>query len=175
MVLRSAYKIFGGGTSDETATKEEDLLLLLVGGRNLQGIPAENWSNLLVILKQTPGKLRKNESGLVDIFVVVNGVGDLPYRSLEVPLLTLSADHETDLTARVSGDGSEGVFCGSEDFAGGPLQLFDQGSVQPKALGLGRDVTSWSKGVMEELEVRFLEEGSGGADGIRGVGNDDIV
>jgi hypothetical protein len=110
MVLRSAGKVLSGGTSDEAATEEEDLLLLLVGGRNLQGIPAENWSNLFVILKQTPGKLGKDESGLVDVFVVVNSVGDLPHRSLEVPLLTLSTDHETDLTAGVSGDSSEGVF-----------------------------------------------------------------
>ena len=36
-------------------------------------------------------------------------------------------------------------------------------------------MTSRSKGVMEELEVRFLEEGSSGTDGIRGVGDDDIV
>jgi hypothetical protein len=36
-------------------------------------------------------------------------------------------------------------------------------------------VTSRSEGVVKELEVRFLEEGSSGTDGIRGVGDDDIV
>ena len=36
-------------------------------------------------------------------------------------------------------------------------------------------MTSRVKGVVKELEVRFLEEGSSGTDGIRGVGDDDIV
>jgi len=175
MVLRSAGKIFGSGTSDEATTEEEDPFLLLVGRRNFQGIPAENWSNLFIVLKQTPGKLRKDESGLVDIFVIVNCIRDLPHGNLEISLLTLRADHEADLTARVGGNGGEGVFCGSEDFASGSLQLLNQGSVQPKAFGLGRDVTSRSKGVMEELEVGFLEEGSSGTDGIGRIGDDDII
>jgi len=128
-VLRLAGKVLSSGTGDKTATEEEDLLLLLVGGRNHQGIPAENWSNHLAILKQTPGKLRKDESGLVDTLVVVDGVGDLPHRNLEVPLLVFSTDHETDLTAGVSGNSGEGVFGNGEDFAGGLFQLFDQWSV----------------------------------------------
>ena len=51
MVLRSAGKVLSGRTSDEAATEEEDLFLLLVGGRDLQGIPAENWSNICAILE----------------------------------------------------------------------------------------------------------------------------
>ena len=175
MVLRPAGKIFSSGTSDKAATEEEDLLFLFVGGRNLQGIPAENWSNLRTVLKLTPGELRKDESGLVDIFVVVHGVRDLPYRSLEVPLLTLGTDHETDLTAGVSGDGSKGVLGDGEELTGCLFQLFDQWNVQPKTFTLGGDVTSRSEGIVEELEIRFLEEGSSGTDGVRGVGDDDIV
>ena len=47
--------------------------------------------------------------------------------------------------------------------------------MQPKAFRLGRYVTSRIKGVVKELEVRFLEEGSGRADRIRGIGDDNIV
>ena len=109
------------------------------------------------------------------IFVVVNGVGDLPHGSFEVPLLTLSADHETDLATGVSRDGSEGIFGNSVYFSGGLFQLLDQRSMQPEAFGLSGYVTSGIKGVVKEPEVRFLEEGSSGTDGIRRVGDDDII
>lgn len=47
--------------------------------------------------------------------------------------------------------------------------------MDPEALALGGDVSPWGEGVVQELEIRFLEEGLGGSDGVGGVGDDDVV
>lgn len=107
--------------------------------------------------------------------VVVFGSLDLPYRGLKVPSGSFGADHEANLTRWVSGDGGVGVFRNGEDVAGHLAQAVDQGKMQPEALSLSGDVSSRGQGIMKKLEVRLLEERLGGADGIRGVGDDNIV
>jgi hypothetical protein len=50
----------------------------------------------------------------------------------------------------------------------------DQRKMQPEALSLGGEVSSLLEGLLHEGEVGSLEEGSGGSDGVRRVGDDDV-
>jgi hypothetical protein len=47
--------------------------------------------------------------------------------------------------------------------------------VEPEALALGGHVATGLEGTLKEGEVGSLEEGGGGADGVRRVGDDDVV
>lgn len=55
-----------------------------------------------------------------------------------------------------------------------PKTHLDQRQMQPKRLSLSGERSTLLEGGLHEGEVRSLEEGSGGSNGIRGVGDDDI-
>jgi hypothetical protein len=47
--------------------------------------------------------------------------------------------------------------------------------MEPQALSLGRDVSTRCECIVKELKVRLLEERLGRSDGVRRIGDDDIV
>ena len=47
--------------------------------------------------------------------------------------------------------------------------------MEPQALSLGGQVSALLQGILEELEVRGLEESLGGSNGVRRVGDDNVV
>jgi hypothetical protein len=56
-------------------------------------------------------------------------------RLLNIAVGVLAANHETDLTRRIGGDGRVSVFNSREDFFAIFLEFGDQGKVKPLVLG----------------------------------------
>lgn len=93
----------------------------------------------------------------------------------EVTTGSLSRNDEPDLAGWVGGNGSIRVFSSGEDSGGHSSELLDKWKVEPKALALGRNVSSRRESIVEELEVGLLEERLCRADGVRGVSDNHIV
>jgi hypothetical protein len=76
----------------------------------------------------------------MDVFVVVFAQLFFFFRApaskwfLEIALAVFAADHESDLTGRVGGNGGVGVFDGREDFAAIFLEFCDQREMKPLIL-----------------------------------------
>lgn len=86
----------------------------------------------------------------------------------------LGADHEPNLARGVSWDRAVGVLRDGEHLLTGLLELGDDLEMDPDALSLGGDNTLLGKGLVEQLKVRLLKQGSSGALGVRGVSDDDV-
>jgi len=172
-VLRTADDVLGARAGDEATAEEEDLLR----GLSIEGeeLPAELGADVDVVFKDGTSELGEDEGSLVHLLVVVLGIFNLANGGTKVTTWRLGSNNEADLTGRIGGDGGESVLGDGEDGGGALTELLDQGEVEPEALSLGGDVAARSEGVMEELEVGLLEEGGGGANRVRGVGNDNIV
>ena len=111
----------------------------------------------------------------MDLLVVVPAVRHLAQRSREVPSLDLRGHREPDLAGRVRRDRRVRIRDRREDVLRRVAQLADEREVQPEAFSLTAAVSTRSEGVRDELEVRLLEEGGGGTDGVGRVGDDGIV
>src|SRR5690554_5103753 len=88
---------------------------------------------LLTSLQGGLGKLGEDKASLVDLRVVVAAeldlllLGPLTGRLLDVGTGILGANHETDLTAGVGGDGDDTVLDTREQLAGKAHNLLDDG------------------------------------------------
>lgn len=108
---------------------------------------------LLGSLQGSLGELGKNKASLVDLRVVVAAqlglllLGPLAKGLLDLSVGILGADHESDLTAGVGGDGDETVLDSGEQLAGKAHNLLDNGHVEPDALAY--------KGLKTIAGVRF--------------------
>ena len=95
---------------------------------------------LLGLLESSLGKLRKDKASLVNLRVIVPAklgllvLGPLADGLLDVGVGVLRADHKTDLSAGVGGDGGEAVLNSREELAGETHDLLDDGHVEPDAL-----------------------------------------
>lgn len=130
--------------------------------------------DVLSLLEHGTAKLREHESRLVHVMVPVPASLELPDRGTQITPLSLCSDDESNLARRVGRNGGESVLGDREELASGLVQLVDEIEVDPQALALGADVSSRSKSIAEELEVGLLEQGLGGANGIRGIRNDAV-
>jgi len=136
------------------------------------------WLSLL--LKGGLGELRKDESSLVDLRVVVTAKlgfllgSPLAQRLLQGQLLVLGKHHETNLTTGVSGDGSVGVLDNGEEGAAESLNFLDERKMEPHAFTLSRDDSVVSKSVLHELKETLLEQGLGRSNRVRRVSDDHI-
>lgn len=74
-----------------------------------------------------------------------------------------------------SGDGGEGKSDRWEELLASFPQLLDQRQVEPQAFSLSRQVSSLLQSILQQLEIWSLEQSLGGSDGIRRIGDDDIV
>jgi hypothetical protein len=111
----------------------------------------------------------------VQRLVIVFGILHLTNRCSKVTTGSLGRDDESDLARWVGGDGSVSVLGGGENGRSHGSELLDKREVDPKSLALGRNVSSRSESIVEKLEVGLLEERLGRADGVRGVGGNDVV
>lgn len=171
VVRRVADDVLRRGLCDEAAAEQQDFLLRLARPERTP----ELWRHVLVLLEQRAAELGENERDAVDVLVVVAGRGDGAHGLAEVPAVGLGADEEADLARGVRRDRGEGVLGDGEEFADGRDELLDEREVEPEALGLGGDVSAGGERGVEELEVGLLEERLGGTDGVRRVGDDDVV
>lgn len=95
-------------------------------------------ANLLV--KRAPGKVRQDESSLVNLGAVVSAelvlllLGPLPERLADVTLAVLAADEETNLAGGVGGDGGVGVTDGGENLLARLDKVGDERKVEPLVL-----------------------------------------
>lgn len=98
------------------------------------------------LLQSLGSESRKNESGLVDLGVVVTAelllllLGPGAERNLDVAVGVLAADHEANLAGGVSWDRGVGVLSHGEDLLAVLLELGDQGKVEPLVLGCGNEL-----------------------------------
>lgn len=128
----------------------------------------------------------------MNLGVVVSTIGNGSERLGQVSALSLGADGDTNLSGWVwmisssaceqgvdlvltSGDGGESKSDRWEELLASLPQLLDQWQVEPQALSLSRQVTALLQGVLEELEVWWLEKGLSGTDWVGRVSDDDIV
>ncbi len=173
-VLGETGNVLGERLGDVTGTKEEDLLgSTLSLGSTLAGSDHTARSRG-ILLENLASKLGDNEGSLVDLGVVVSAVGDLTEGNTEVVAGILGADDETNLTGGVGGDGGESVVGNGEELLSGSVELTNEVEVDPDTLSLGGNVSSGLESLLEECKVGLLEESLGGADRVRGVGDDDI-
>lgn len=164
-VLWLSENVIGGGLSDESRTEQKDLLRGGGGssdelGRSLGGVDG---------LLSESGKL---ESGSVDVLVPVLATFDVSEGSAKISVGVEGADDESDRSRGVRRDGSVGEFGDGEQSLAHLHQVGNEGKMKPEAFSLGRDGSTSLEGFLEELEVGLLEEGGGGSDGIRRIGND---
>lgn len=164
--------VIGGRASNKTGTKEKHLLLGRGRGRSST---AELRQDVNAVLKHGTTELGDGKGSLVDLRVVVPGVGNSTEGNGEVSGRVLGAHHDTDLTGGVGGDRGETVLDDREEVGASLLEGLNEWEVDPQALSLGRDRTTFLKSFLEELEVRRLEESLGGTDRVRGVGDDNVV
>lgn len=162
--------VVGSRASNETGTKEEHLLLGRSGSST-----AELGQDVDAVLEHGTTELGDGKSSSVDLRVVVPGVGNGTKGDGQVSGRVLGADHDTNLTSGVGGDGGEAVLDDREELGASFLEGLDEGKVNPQALSLGRDGTTLLKSFLEELEVRRLEKRLGGTDRVRGVGDNNVV
>lgn len=115
----------------------------------------------------------------MDLLVVVLVLGILlsgegSQRHSRSSVGVLGADHEADLAGGVSRDGAVSVLGNREHLLAGLLEVGDDLEVDPDALSLGGDDTLLGEGLVEQLKVGLLKQGSSRALGVRGVSDDDI-
>jgi hypothetical protein len=89
--------VVGSGRSNETGTKEKNLLLAGLGSV----VVPKLGKDVDVVLEHGSTELGEGERGLVDVGVVVSTVGDGSERLGQVSSLGLGADSDTDLTRGV--------------------------------------------------------------------------
>lgn len=164
--------VIGGRASNKTGTKEKHLLLGRGRGRSST---AELRQDVDAVLKHGTTELGDGKGSSVDLRVVVPGVGNSTEGNGEVSGRVLGAHHDTDLTGGVGRDRGETVLDDREEVGASLLEGLNEWEVDPQALSLGRDRTTFLKSFLEELEVRRLEESLGGTDRVRGVGDDNVV
>lgn len=170
-VLGVADDVLCRRPSNSTAAEKEDLL----GRRPGECGRAELGADVLAFSQKCAGKFGKNESSLVDFGIVVARVRDSTDGCGQIAAGLLRGDHEADLSRGVGGNSGERVLGHREESASSREELLDEREVQPEALALSGDVAARGEGVAEELKVRLLEERSGGANGVRGVGDNHVV
>lgn len=164
--------VISSRASNKAGTKEEHLLL----GRSRSGSStAELGQDVDAVLEHGTTELGDGKSSSMDLRVVVPGVGNGTEGNSEVSGRVLAADHDTNLTGGVGGDGGETVLDDGEELGASFLEGLDEGEMNPQALSLGRDGTTLLESLLEELEVRGLEKSLGGTDGVRRVGDDNVV
>lgn len=112
--------------------------------------------------------------GVVSVDLVVLLVRERSQGSLDVGIGILGANHETNLTRGVGGDGSVSVLNNGEDLLAGLLEVRDDLEMEPNALALSGDDTLLSEGLVKKHKVGLLEERLGGTLGVRRVSDDDI-
>lgn len=109
-------------------------------------------------------ELRQDESGLMDFGIVVTAeLGFLlrcpsTERFAQVGVGVLGAHDVTNLSARVSGNASVGVFNLRVEVLAEVLDLLDQGQVEPHAFALGAEHTVLGQSVLQELEEFGTEQ-----------------
>lgn len=138
----------------------------------------EIYSYYMIFLVQSilsPG--RENEGSGVNLLVVVsvsNILRERSKRSLNISVSILRANHETNLTRRISRNGAVGVLSNRENILASLLKILNDLKMEPDALSLGGDDTLLGKSFTEELEVRLLEKRSSRSFGIGRVSDNDI-
>jgi hypothetical protein len=126
----------------------------------------------------------------VNVRVVVSGVGDCSEGGLDISALFFGADHNTNGSSGVyivqlvspettvqltSWNSSERPFGNGESLLASLLQFLDQRQVHPNRFRLSRDISPLLQGLVEQGEVWGLEECFGRTNGIRRVGDDNVV
>ena len=116
----------------------------------------------------------------MDLAVVVAEVGILELLGeladwlAKVGLWVLGADHETNLSSWVGGDGGESVLDDWEDLLAVLLDLLDEWKVKELVLALGGDDTALLESSEEKGEVWLLEESLGWSVWVGGVGDNNV-
>ena len=170
-IVRVTRDVLRARKSNGTATKKEHLLARLTRERSVSELGAQ----VLALLEECTTELGKDERGLVHLGVIVARARDLAQGLGEVTTGLLRGDHEADLAGGVGGDRRVRVLGDGEEAARSREEVGDEVEVDPQALALGGDVSPGGERVAEELEVRLLEEGRSGPDGVRGVRDDHVV
>jgi hypothetical protein len=112
--------------------------------------------------------------GVVLVNLVVLLIRERSQGSLDVGIGILGANHETNLTRGVGGDGSVGILSNGEDLLASLLKVLDDLEMEPNVLSLSGDDTLLSEGFVKKLKVGLLEERLGGALRVRRVSDNDI-
>lgn len=138
-VLGPAKDVLGAWLSNEPRSEQEDLLWRSVLGLNSNRDIL--WTSALYCFA---GESRQDERSAVNFLAVVAAVLDLSQRLLDIAGRLLAADHETDCAGWIRGDGSVGIFGDWEQALHGGKDRGDEGKMEPNALSLGGDVSTFS-------------------------------
>lgn len=173
LVIRAPHDVLRTRPRDVPTPQQQDLLLL----RSLSNSCTQLRPNIVAFVQVLPRELWKDERCTMDIFVPVLAPNQLASRHgfAQLAIFVLGANYEPNLPTWVRRDGRKRVFRLSENLPSARKEVFDERQVDPLTFSLCGDGPSRCEGVVEELEVGFLEERLGGADGVGRVGDDDVV
>lgn len=127
------------------------------------------------------GKLRQDESSLVDLRVVITTelifllLGERTKGFSEVDAGILGTHDVTDLTGGISGDASVSILDLRVEVLTEILDLSDKRKMEPHTFTLSREDTLLGKSVLQKLEEIRTEERLGGTIGIGRISDNNIV